>query len=296
MFSIDGGGPLFKLNVRRGSAIKGSDLEYMLLEEVHEMMTTDELAVRIQHLWLQRVADMATSPHWLAGLDEHAWYVKLFTQDNTPLKSGRTLRDCAKEAKQPFWGDYATSQEFEHGGVIARLVVRTSSEPRAAPAEPPIGLTLANVHVISNDALTIEHSGSTEQRVRVRLITPNGARTRHTTDSTWFADVLSPGVRLTVRMGATSREDPEESPVSDDDDLEIIGPRVGTRTVTGPHGDQAEFGHFDTRGCDINWVTRGLLIQCTLLAEDSTITREVACVKVDVSGGRPYRLIVTRVE
>ena len=118
-----------QLTVRRHAAIKGSHLEYILVE-VAEDATVEQLASLIKSRWLEETA-MGTPPAWLSELrsrssnDDEAWGIKILSLGKL-LQPERTLKECAADAAQPalgFWGDFANSYDFERGGVAAVPVV-----------------------------------------------------------------------------------------------------------------------------------------------------------------------------
>ena len=118
--------PLKQLTVHRLQAIKGSSIEYILVE-VDEDATVEQLAALVKRRWLEETAT-GTPPAWLTTLrsnssnDDEKWAVKILTKSGRPLQSEHTLKACAAEPEQPshgFWGDCANSQDFQHGGVSA---------------------------------------------------------------------------------------------------------------------------------------------------------------------------------
>ena len=129
---------LKQLTVRRHAAIKGSHLEYILVE-VSEDATVEQLALLVKSRWLEE-SPMGTPPAWLselrsrAGNDDEAWGIKILSLGML-LQPERMLEECAADAAQPalgFWGDFANSHDFVHGGVAAVAVVAVP-----LPTPPP---------------------------------------------------------------------------------------------------------------------------------------------------------------
>ena len=127
---------LKQLTVRRVGAIKGSPLEYILVE-VEDNATIDRLASLVKRHWLELTAKSTPPPAWLSTLRSRArhkegasdqydvnddeWGVRILLCGR-PQRPERRLSECAAEAEQPslgFWGDFANSRDFEHGGVAA---------------------------------------------------------------------------------------------------------------------------------------------------------------------------------
>merc|ERR1719378_1502144 len=105
--------------------MKGSRLEYILVE-VAEDATVEQLASLIKSRWLEETAK-GTPPAWLSEIrsrssnDDEAWGIKILSLGKL-LHPERTLKECAGDSAQPafgFWGDFANSYDFEHGGVAA---------------------------------------------------------------------------------------------------------------------------------------------------------------------------------